>query len=79
MAVSRKRQVLDLEGQELVHLEVLPELPLCFGSYEVGLCTGEFCSHVFERCKRETIHARNTEAENLPVPDGEEVRDVPSR
>lgn len=68
MAVARKRTVLDLSDRDVVHLEVLPEKPLCFGSYEVDLCTGEFCQDVFSKCK-ETSHAGNASSEKVSIRD----------
>lgn len=69
MAAKRKRPVLDLAGRRVVHLDVLPELPKCFGSYEADLCTGEFCPDVFARCQQETLDAGNPSTENVSVHD----------
>lgn len=77
--LNRKRPVLDLGAHEVVHLEVVPELPACFGSYEANVCTGEFCPHVFARCKKESSHAGSAADEDLSVHHDEKVCDVPPR
>lgn len=70
--MKRKRKALDLSGEKLVRLKVVADLPSCFGTYEIGLCTGEFCSDVFSACKEKT-DAGSPAAEKIPVRDDEEV------
>lgn len=66
MAAKRKRAVLDLTDAQVVHLEVLPELPGCYGTFSD--CSGEFCEGFFEPCQ-EVTSARSAAIEEVPLRD----------
>lgn len=80
MAAAKKtvrRPVLDLDGKNVVSLVVLPELPVCYGTYEVDICDGEFCAYVFEKCKKDSENARCAATEKVSLRDNETVPDMP--